>query len=397
KCRSRPWAALLARLLLATTALSAQAAELRIGDSRGYPGDTVEITLSLQGDGVTTSANFLIERSWSAAFSSTPATVLVPGVSCGVEGERFRVISNVTATTSLVDICVMRMTIHTFDQPINPFVFGQSQQCRDANQAPQPCSIARGYIDVIHEFERSFIAVLRDPPAAPSLQEVVDFNYGNTGATPPLGFVDAVRPQYVRKNAFFPQSAYGQWILANPQSPIARLHQRGARFTFTTLEQREQALAAARSDPAVHDIVDTLGLVGPEPSYPALLRENEPFGVYLLGASCPSITIATPESRSIEIDGNTIDIVLQVNPNQVCLGLPPSGNSSAVIQIPGLAAGTYTANIRGGSLRRSIELVVHPAGLASTEPSQIPNPDLRLWLVLGVLILAFWRFSTAGR
>ncbi len=91
-------------LLLTSAAWSVRAAELRIGSAQGYPGDTVEIMLSLQGDGATVSANFLIEPSWVANFANIPATVLAPGVTCTIEGSRFRVIWNGSANTSLVDI-----------------------------------------------------------------------------------------------------------------------------------------------------------------------------------------------------------------------------------------------------------------------------------------------------
>lgn len=393
ECLSRSWAPVFLLLLsLASMAWSVQAAELRIGNAHGYPGDTVELLLSLQGDGATVSANFLIERSYVADFSSSPATLLAPGVSCTVEGSRFRVIWNGAANNSLIDICIIRMTIRN-SLLSNPSIFGHFAQCRDANHVDQACSIASGHIDAVHEFERSFIVVLREPPAAPSLQEVVDFDYTDSSTTAPLGFVDAVRPERVSGGTNWLQTAYAQWILANPQSPISLLTQRGARFTFTTLEQREQALALARTDPAVRDIVAVLGLAGPKLTYPVIPRENQPFGLYLVGPVCPNIGISTPESRSIDIVGNQIEIILHYDSTQVCPTLPP-GYSTAVVQIPGVAAGTYTVNIETASGQRSFPLVVHSANLAIAAPTQIPSPDVHLWLIFGVLILAVWRFST---
>ncbi len=281
------------------------------------------------------------------------------------------------------------MTIFNTDPRFNQAIFGRFQQCLDAALVERPCSIARGHIDVIHEIDRAFIAVLRDPPAAPSLQEVVDFDYADASATPPLGFVDAVRPQYVRASTLSMHAEYGAWLLENPNSPITRLHERGARFTFTTLEERAQALAAARNDPAVRDIVEVLGLAGPERTYPVLPRENQPFGLYLVGPGCPLIDIATPASRSVEIVGQQIGIVLDsYYPGQVCFGVAHPGYSTAVVQIPGLGAGTYTVNIETAADSRTMELVVHPSDGAIAAPRQVPISDVRVWLILGVLILA---------
>ena len=389
------WAPVVLLLVLASSAWSACAAELRIGNAHGYPGDTVELTLSLQGDGATVSADFLIARGYVANFASPPATPLAPGATCTIEDQGLRVVWNGSANTDLVDICVLRMTIFGQDPRFNQSIFGNPQHCLDAGHVEQPCSIDNGYIDVVYEIERSFIAVLNDPPAAPSLQEVVDFDYADTTATPPVQFVDAVRPEYVRASNLQWTAEYGPWLLENPQSPITRLDQRGARFTFTTLEQREQALVAARNDPAVREIVESLSLIGPEQTYPVLPRENQPFGLYLVGFSCPRIDIATPVSRSIEVVGSQIEIVLEsYPPDQLCFGVLLPGYSGAIVEVPALPAGTYNVGIQTAAGHWNMELVVYPSSSATTAPSQIPNPDVKYWLILGVVILAVWRFST---
>ncbi|MCB1553471.1 MAG: hypothetical protein KDJ14_06645 [Xanthomonadales bacterium] len=304
-----------------------------------------------------------------------------------------------TPNTDLVQLCTLRLTIYTYEEPrSNPAISGAPQLCLDAAHEYHSCTFVNGHVDVIYEIERSFIAVLGDPPTAPTLQEVVDFDYADPGATPPLGFVDGVRPQYVRASLIEWGTEYGPWLLEHPQSPIAQLHARGARFTFATLAERAQALASARNDPAVRDIVETLSLIGPKQTYPVLPRENEPFGLYLVGFSCPVIDIANPESRTIEVVGNQIEIDLDpYYPDQACFGVLLPGYSAAIVDMPGLPAGTYNVGIEYLGNRWNEELVIHPTLPASTAPTEIPNPDVRWWLVLGVLILAFRRFSTATR
>lgn len=386
-------------LVLASSAWSVRAAELRIGNAHGYPGDTVELTISLQGDGATVSAEFSIARGYVANFASPPATVLAPGVTCAIENQRLRVVWSGSANTDLVDICTLRMTIYDDEDPrFNPSVFGSAVHCLDRANVVQPCSIASGRIDVVYEIERSFIAVLNDPPSAPTMQEVVGFDYSDTAATPPLQFVDAIRPEYVRASHLSLLHDYGPWLLENPQSPITQLDQRGARFTFATLEQREQALASARKDPAVREIVESLGLIGPKRTYPVLPRENQPFGLYLVGFSCPLIDIATPVSRSIEVVGNQIEIVLDsYYPDQACFAVLPDGYSGAIVEIPGLAAGAYDVSIQTADGPWSMELVVYPSNSATSAPSQVPNSDVKYWLIIGVLILAASRLSMCNR
>lgn len=383
------WVVLVA-LLMAFSIVPAHSAELRIGTAQGNPGDTVEIMLSLQGDGTTVSASFLLDHSYVADYSNIPATVLASGVTCQKQGSLFRVTWSGAANSSLTDLCIIRMTIRELDQPYNGALFGQSQQCLDLGNYPQECSVERGHIEVIYGFLRSFIGVLRDPPHAPAIQELVGFDYSNTGATAPLGFLDTVRPERVSGGTIWPQSSYGQWVLANPQSPISLLATHGVRFTFSSLEQRAQALALARHDPAFRDIVEDLTHVGPRLTYPAPPRESQPFGLFIAGPACPHISIDTPESRTIEIDGNRIDINLHDNKGQVC-GTQPPGFSAAVVQIPGLAAGIYNVHVETAAWPQFFLIVVHPADLSITSPSIIPNPDVRVWLILGVLLLAAWR------
>lgn len=385
-------------VLLASTATSALAAELRIGTAQGYPGDTVELTLSLQGDGATVSAEFLIRRNYVAHYASPPATVLAPGVTCNLEHESLRVTWNGSASTELMELCELRMTIHGEDPRLNPSIFGEPRHCLDAGNTEQPCSIVRGHIDVVHEIERSFIAVLREPPAAPSLQEVVAFDYSDTSATPPLRFTDTVRPEYVRAGNLSRATEYGPWLLDNPQSPITRLDERGARFTFATLEQRAQALASARRDPAVREIVESLNLVGPSQTYPVRPRENQPFGLYLVGFSCPAIDIATPESRSVEVVGSRIEIVLEsYDPEQLCFGVLLPGHTGAIVEVPGLPAGTYSVGIQTAGGRQTMELVVYPASAATSAPTPVPVPDARWWLILGVLMLGARKLAHPAR
>ncbi|MCB1553871.1 MAG: hypothetical protein KDJ14_08690 [Xanthomonadales bacterium] len=397
--RSKLYGLMLLLLVLASTAWSSHAAELRIGSAQGYPGDTIELSIALQGDGQTTLADFYIEHSYVAHYAQPAATVLAPRTTCRVEGLRFRVIWNDSPNTDLVQLCTLRLTIYEYEGsgPISA-VFGAPRICLNATSDAQPCSVVNGHIDVIYEIERSFIAVLKDPPDAPSLQEVVDFDYSDANATPPLRFVDTVRPEYVRASLLQWGTEYGPWLLAHPESPITQLHERGARFTFATPEQREQALASARSDPAVRDIVETLSHVGPKHTYPVLPRENQPFGLYLVGPYCPAIEIATPESRSIEVVGNQIEITLDpYNPGQACLGVSPPGFSGAVVDMPGLPAGTYDVGVDYLGYQWHIELVIYPSAPAIPAPSQVPNPNVPWWLAIGVLILAAWRFSNQTR
>lgn len=394
------WAAILLilMLLLASSLGSARAAELRIGNAQGYPGDTVDIKLSLQGDGATVSASFFIERSWVADFTSAPATLLSPGATCAREGSGLRVSWIGGANTDLVDLCVVRMKIYNGDPRFNPAIFGAPRFCFDAANLPQPCSVVRGSIDVIYETERSFIAVLHDPPRAPSLKDVVDFDYSDVDATPLLAFTRSVRPQYALRTTHSSSTAYRQWLGDNPQSPISRLEERGARFTFGTLEQRDQALQAARSDPAVREIVESLGLAGPALTYPVQPRENQPFALYLVGPGCPLIYIATPDSRSIETVGQQVQITLDpLYPDQLCFAVAYPGYSTAVVQIPGLAAGTYDIRVDTPAGEYSLEVVVAQGSVFVPAPTQIPNPDVPMWLILGVLMLAFGGFSTRAR
>ena len=193
KIPSKLWAALLLLLWLASHASTSSAAELRIGSATGYPGDTVELTVSLQGDGETAFADFLIEHSRVAHYASPAATSVAPRATCRVEGSRFRVIWDGTPNTDLVQLCTLRLTIYTYEEPrSNPAISGAPQLCLDAAHEYHSCTFVNGHVDVIYEIERSFIAVLGDPPTAPTLQEVVDFDYADPGATPPLGFVDGV-------------------------------------------------------------------------------------------------------------------------------------------------------------------------------------------------------------
>jgi len=394
-----PARAALVALLLAISLVPAHSAELRIGTAQGNPGDTVDILLSLQGDGATVSANFLLERSWVARYADIPATVLAPGVSCQLDGSRFRATWDGSANTDLVDICIIRMTIHEGDNslPMNPIVFGHSQECRDANNGPQECSIADGRIDVFYDYVRSFIVVLHDPPSAPTVQEVAGFDYADTNKTAPLSFADAVRPESVRAIGYHSLgvSPFSQWLMANPYSPITLLHNRGVRFTYASMEVRAQALALARRDTAIRDIVEDLGLAGPILTYPVRPLEHQPFGLFLIGAPCPHIMIPTPDSRTIEIIDNHITITLHTYPQTGCPGVMIPGYSAAIVEIPGLAAGTYSLSRAGSPW--SIPIVVHAADHSITAPSIIPNPDVRLWLILGVLLLAAWRFQSLTR
>lgn len=373
-------------ILLST--LQAQAAELRISDATGYPGDTISITFSLQGDGITSQATFGIE-SYVLNLWQSSITQQATGASCqiGTYGSPspLNVAWNGSPRTDLIDLCTIEVDLTYADSIINNLVFARSQQCLDGSSVPTGCAAQASSIRVLDSYALSFIVVLNESPFSPPLSNVVSFDYNNTATSAPLAFADAPRPRTARRELdAIPGSTLDQWFRDNPSSPLTRLHDYAARFIYERIEQRDAAIAAARRDPTVREVIDRVGPSGPTSTYPAMLRAGQPFGLFLLGLSCPPLWIETPGSRDITIDGFAIHLGLHTDTGGVCPGVPAPGYTYAIVSMPGLPAGQYTVHLSTGG-QRTLDVL----GAASLPPHTKPIPldDVPLWVLLGVVVI----------
>jgi len=373
-------------ILLST--LQAQAAEMRVSDATGYPGDTISITFSLQGDGTTSQAQFGV-ASYVVNLWQSSITQQATGASCQVgtygSAAPLNVAWSGSPRTDLIDLCTVEVDLTYADSIINNGVFARSQQCLDGSNVPTACTVQAGSIRVLDSYALSFIVVLNESPLSPPLSNVVSFDYSNAAASAPLAFADAPRPSTVRRELdSIPGSTLDQWFRDNPSSPLTRLHDYAARFTYERIEQRDAAIAAAQRDPAVREVIDRVGPSGPTSTYPATLREGQPFGLFLLGLSCPPLWIETPDSRDITIDGFSIDLGLHTDTSGVCPGVPAPGYTHAIVSMPGLPAGQYTVHLSTGG-----QLTLYVLGAVPPPPSISPIPldTVPLWLLLGVVII----------
>lgn len=226
------------------------------------------------------------------------------------------------------------------DAPSTTFPIGfASVSCLDEHSAPvSPCEGSPGSLFIDGPptlIERSFLMLPHAPPRGPAVDVIDAFDPANAASTAPVESLDAPRP--IR---YWPrvQGPLGEPYL-RPANDAAYSLLKAMYVTYGSLEDREQALAAARVDPQVAAVFPDAEM----PHlylYPERPRAHAPLALYLETGICEPYRTDHPDDREVDVIGNTVVVYLSTDNDNIC-GVPPPGTFPHFINLPSLPAGEY--------------------------------------------------------
>lgn len=254
--------------LLALASTCASAATWTVSNATAVPGQTVQIALSLGGDGTTEAAE--IDLAFDEARLSLPvAGGEIPGAN--VSGQCARSTSKtVTALIFSVGgalpvgptvVCNIPFTVRPTARGGRIALRASSKECATSTGAAS-CVVAAGWVDVLGNQQAAYNApeeiettslVMLLKPEGPAVRELVAFDFRGEGTRAPLeglrqGVVSVRGP-----NTYPAAGDYLARIERKPESPEAEA-ERYVTVTFESREARENALKLLLRDVAVESV-----------------------------------------------------------------------------------------------------------------------------------------------
>ena len=274
-------------------------------------------------------------------------------------------------------------------------------RCQDQFDAEVPCEFVAGsfYIDGRGTLSDRTVALIPElPPVAPAQADIVAFDYSDASRAAPLAALDLPRPESVTRLSFGP---YPVAAAGTPNSAVQELL-RAVRVSYQDIEAKEAGLGAATRDSAVRAVIATpISEINRSFVYPHRPAALQPFALWIDIRQCDFFAPTGYDDRDVRLEGRHITVLV---PYRTDLGCPPLlgaiRGGSLVLNLPGLAPGEYTLELRGKSLTTGQE-VIYPGweifrttimveGTFVGAPAQIPATTrwTLLSAVAGVLILA---------
>jgi serine protease len=263
-----------APFLIATLAILvpglATAATWSIPEVSGYPGDTVQISVRIRGDGVTVGAD--------AVYLFDESTLALPPISgagtdrsgyCrrGGATDRFLALTYSVGLSPLssteTEVCLLPFRIRDNARPGLSLIRPLRAECPDAAATPRACAALAGKVTVLSRSpslpagstgpvaSSSLAIMVSAAPGAPRVEALAAHDYRRQPQGAALAALRQIPPQALRAlNRERPQGDLRRYLDLYPALPEARLD-RYVIAEYASVEARDRALAAALRDPHV--------------------------------------------------------------------------------------------------------------------------------------------------
>lgn len=388
------WRRFAAAALTIVAAWSAQAGEWIISDVPGAPGETVHVPVHFRVDGQ-------VIASTATIFLHQPLSVLpqsaIGGGSGSCVANRYNQVEAFVDTRgqaagTVIHVCSFPVTVPRYFGTQLPMTV-RVDECIDARAQPVVCSAGSGArFTIVAEprwFERAAVIVPRSVPRGPTQQSLLDFDYANDAATPPLASLDVPRPAAV-DTIFAP----GDWSFGKasgmPNAAVAALL-RAVRPTWATRADHAAGVAAARRDPQVESVIEHPGIF-PYRVYPAQPRAGQPFALWMAHDACTVLIPTSYDDRVVRVERSTVHVF--VPELATMCAVPPGGEYHTLLNMPALPAGEYTLYVTRyettpelePSFDAPLQFVVAP-GLVAQPPVRVPTLGASALLLLFAVLL----------
>ena len=385
--------------LLALCAGSCEAAEQwRLTDAAVRPGETAHVELRVRHDGeVLPGSSLRVIVHGRQVLVSGGIVESGGGMLCSRTGESVVQVQVVQPPAHGAEQLVCRIPVRTY-----PDAFRETSYVAATRTCPpgESCEeVARSNLLVdapAHWRERALIVIPR--PEGPSQAALLAFDYANPSASAPLRTFETPRPADVAHafEAFPAGSAFAKSSV--PPNPAVAALLRSVRAIYRDETARAAAQTHAAQDGDVEGVLaDAWYGMRIWPTQPIA---GEPFALWHAAPVCTPVVPQHFDEREVAVAGD--QVVVTVRDNQmVDFASCPDGEIHALLNMPGLPAGTYRLSLRSVSAfgeateQASIPLIVRARGSAAAPAIHaVPGSSLP---ALVLLVLAFTAAGGARR